>query len=1082
MEKISKFFVNRSMLVNLIVILMVIIGIESVLTNRKEGFPEISLNKIVITTIYPGASSEDVERNVTLTIEESLQEVEGIKEVLSVSKEGMSIVEVSADDNATPKDFEKLYQDVDNSLTKIDDLPEEINGRPIMRDITSSDVPVLEIGFTGNYENLKPFLDSLENRIEKLPSISGVDLIGAPDQEVEIFVDPDKARSKLVGLRTIADAIAKRDIEGSGGTFEGRYSEKKVVCLNKFADYRDVLDTNLIMNFEGYGVKLRDVANVQIVPEDRKLLVRTNGKPGAFMAVRKTGSSDIIKSVESVKTILKDVKLPPGVKMTLLSDGSSRTSGRINLLIGNAVIGFILVMAVLFMIFDIRTAIWTAFGIPFTLLGMFIFLRAYGLTLNLISLGGFVIIIGMLVDDAIVIAERFNTNREDGLPPKDAAVDAVKSMWMPVISSALTTMIAFSPIFSIGGFPGKFIWTIPLMVIVGLVISLFESLLLLPSHLAHEKKEKSKTVTKNSKGNFVLKIEALYERLLHKTVKYKYFILIFLIIALVFSVYIRKNHISKEAFPQQASEGIRVAVNMPKGILANDSKKIIKQIENKILKLPKKELIGISTRVGTQSESTTTDRGTQYNVAIIFVYLTPYSERSRTAQEMIEELSKKIPSVINKRKISIAMSIKRMGPPIGRDFEVRVISNNDKLRAIKVSEIKKYLSTLKGIRDVEDDRVEGKNELNVKIKHDLLARTGLTEKDVLTTLRIAFDGLIVADMINLNGKMDYRLRLSKKGRGNLYYIKHLPIMNRFGNLINLGEFVSIKEQPSKTDITHINGKRSITIYGNADVNIIDPPTIMEKLQKQFKSNNNVSIEYSGQPVETKKIFAGLGSSAILAIVGVFLIISLMFNSYSKSFLIILTLPFIIIGVTFAQFTHGIPNSMMMGMATVGLLGIVVNNSIVMVHTIGGIADGGQITNDLIIKGAVSRLRPILLTSITTILGILPTGYGIGGYDPTLSQMAIGLAYGLMFSSLIVLFLVPIFYFISLEYNALTRRKQLLLIDWFLLFFYIIVLIMNTTGYHIKQLQPIFIILIIFHTVQHKKMLVAPFKKMFKSKK
>ena len=492
MGKFVEFFLNRPMLVNLIIIAIIGLGIKSVYEARKEGFPAISMNKIIIRTIYPGSSAGDVEINVTVPIEDALEEVEGIKEVLSVSEEGISIVKVQADDNAKPGEFRKLYNNVENALSEIDNLPKDIEGKPSMNEFTSSDVPVMEIACTGSYKKLKSYIDSLEAKIKKIIGVSNVDVIGLPDEEVWILIDPLLARKYMVGLRMIYNAIKKRNLEGSGGTLESFLSEKKIVLLNKFNKYEDVMDTNIIMNPDGFGIKLRQVAKIKVVPEDMKLIVRNNGKRGATLSVRKTSSSDLIKTVDSVNRLLKKETLPEGVEMKVLLDQSRLTRDRISLLVSNALMGFILVVAVLLIIFDIRTAVWTAFGIPFTLFGMLIFLNSYGISLNLISLGGFIIIIGMLVDDAIVIAEEINGNKEKGMGPKEAAVKAVKKMWMPVTAACLTTMVAFSPLFSLGGFPGKFIWAIPLMVIVGLLISLFESFFILPAHLSHGKAKKLK--------------------------------------------------------------------------------------------------------------------------------------------------------------------------------------------------------------------------------------------------------------------------------------------------------------------------------------------------------------------------------------------------------------------------------------------------------------------------------------------------------------------------------------------------------------------------------------------------------------
>ena len=1008
MGKIVEFFLNRPILVNLIIIAVVGLGIKSAVDAQKEGFPEISLNKITIVTIYPGASAKDVELNVTIPIEDALDEVEGIKEILSISEEGISTVSVQADDNATDDEFQEIYTDVDNALSKIDDLPGDIDGRPSISKFTSKDIPIMEIAFDGPYDKLRSFIPHIESRLKKVKGVASVKVIGLPDEEIQILVDPVKAKKEQVDLGTISRAIQKRNLEGSGGTLESFIGEKKIVSFNKFKKYNDVLDTNIIMSHDGYGVKLKQVASIKKLPMDMKLLVRNNGKRGVVINIKKKTNDDIIKTVNRINSLLTESKKPEEIKITSLVDQSKFTKARLNLLMGNAIIGFILVSIILLIIFDKRTALWTAFGIPFSLLGVFIYLKNTGMSLNLISLGGFIIVIGMLVDDAIVISEEINSNREKGIAPKDAAVRAVKKMWIPVMGSSLTTMIAFSPLLSIGGMPGKFIWVIPIMVFVALSISLFESFFILPAHLFHGK------TRRQEKKPLVVKFEKVYHKILSKAIKFKYPVLLGFIILLFVSIITISKFVTKEPFPQDAAEGFQIKLTLPRGSSQEKTRKEIIRIEKILLKLPKKEMIGFSSRIGTLNELTSTDRGTQNNIAIIFVYLKPLAERKRTAREIIDSIRMETSKSINSKKITLGFDLKRMGPPMGKPFEIRIISSNDRLRDRTEQEIRKFLSGIKGVYDLDNDETEGEDEWDLVINHDILSQTGLTVEDVLTTLRIAFDGMIVTDMIHNGKKIDFRLRLNRKGRGDIHFIQTLPILNRQGRMINLKAFVSLKEQPARGLIHHIDGKRAVTLFGNVDVDIISPLNIMKMVQKKFHGDEKVEIAFSGQPDETKKIFGDLGAAAVTALIGVFLLISLIFNSFKRPFIILLTIPFGIIGISFALVTHNLPLSLFAGISMVGLLGIIVNDSIIMVHTITDKITNGNFDNETIITGAVSRLRPILLTTITTTLGILPTGYGIGGYDPFLSDMCIALAYGLLFGTVAVMFLVPIYYSIGID--------------------------------------------------------------------
>jgi multidrug efflux pump subunit AcrB len=1012
------------MFLDILLIIIFISGIYSMLNSRKEGFPELSLNKIIIKTIYPGASSKDVELNVTIKIEDKIKEIENIKEIISHSEEGISRIEVQGIESMDAVAFRRFYSDLENAVDQIDDLPSSIKGKPIVSEIKTSDVPILEIAFTGNYSSIKPYLESLKLKLNKLNGVSNVDLIGLPDEEIQIIIDSEKAKKYSLDLRSIVKSIKQRNVEGSGGLISTIQGEKKVIFDSKFESIEDILKTELIANEVGNNTKLQDIATLSILPEDIKLIVRNNGERGAILSINKTENSDLLNTVDGILKLLNTEFIPKDINYRILFDQSILTRDRIKLLIGNSIMGFLLVILILLYFLNWETAVWTALGIPFTLMGMLIFLKSMDISLNLISLGGFIIIIGMLVDDAVVIAEEYNSNRELGFEPLESAEKAVGRMWSPVLASSATTMVAFAPLFIVGGFPGAFIWTIPLMVIVGLTISLVESYLSLPIHLAGSKTR----IKKQSKS--MLWLESNYRTLLSKTLDNRYRVLFSLIILLFLSVIVFAKFIKKDPFPQDAAEVFSISLTLPLGLSAVQSEQVLNELEKILLRLPKEELIGISTRIGTQSALSYTDRGIQNNLAIIFIYLTPYQNRDRNANQIMLDLESRLAIYSQKNPIQFSFNLRRIGPPMGRDLEVRLKSNDDRLRNEKITEINNYLKSIEGVTNIDVDKRQGLEEISIVLNYSLLAITGLTVDDILNSAKIALNGLIVTDIIQNDKKINYRLKLKEKTYGNgnkpdkleiISSSNSLPIVNRQGNSIKMESLVSFKNQSATATIHHIDHVRSNTIFANINSQIISPNQVMDLIKTKFQNNKSVEISYSGQPVETDLIFSGLSGAALLALLGIYFIIALIFNSYTRPFIIIFALPFMMIGLAFVLFTHNLPGSMMVGIAVVGLMGVVVNAGIVLVDTIYelGKEKNLEIDKELTIEGSTSRLRPIILTSLTTILGVLPTGYGVGGLDPFLSHMSLVLAYGLLFSTIIILFLIPIFILIGKD----IRRKM-----------------------------------------------------------
>lgn len=1021
MLKLTKFFLERKMWGDLVVIALIFLGITAVLQSRKEGFPELSLNKVQILTVYPGASAEDVEIDITLKIEEKLKEVENIKEVISYSEDGVSRILVQGLENLSPQTFRRLFTDIDNAVAATDDLPPTISGRPVIDEITSADSPVYELAYTGDYTKLKPYLEDLATRLRKIKGIAGVDLVGVPDEEIVILIDASKAKNARIGIQQIAASIEGRNINGSGGSITTVEGERQISLYSKFSQYREVLETPIISNDLGFGVKLRDIARIERRPIDQKMLVRNNGKRGAFLAIRKNGPADLLETTDRVQHLISNEKLPPGVEQIALFDQSKLTRDRISLLVSNAVMGFILVFAVLTFFLNYRAAFWAGVGIPLTLLGMLIVLKLLDISINLISLGGFIIILGMLVDDAVVITEEFITNRGKGLPLKEAALLAVQRMWPPVVASSTTTMIAFAPLFAVGGFPGAFIWTIPLMVIVGLLFSLAESFFLLPSHLAHSK------VDAAEENKLMKRLEMLYLKTLHVVLHHKFKTLTAFIVLTIISMLLLMNFIRKDPFPQDSAESFSVSLEFPAGSTSEHSEKILELVENEIQTVAAGDLAGISSRVGTNAEATTLDRGTQNNLAISFIYLTPYNTRQRTADLIISELDEKISRLAVTHKFTYSLNLNRIGPPMGKDIEIRVISNDDAKRLIAENHIKKYLSSLEGVSGVTSDRMVGTPQIIVQPNHDRLAVTGLKADELLTAIRMAIDGVQITEIYENNTELPFRIKVETPLNRSLINMlavnstKSLPIANPQGNIINLDTLVTLREKETEASITHIDSVRMTSVYAKIDTKKTSPLEVMKLAQKDLPEFESVKIEYDGQPVETVTIFGDLSFAGLLAVLGIYLVIALIFNSYTRPLVVMLSLPFMVVGIAFALVVHNIPGSMMVGIATVGLMGVIVNASIVLVDTIYSLAENGRPTVLNIIEGARSRLRPVFLTVSTTVLGVLPTGYGIGGFDPFLSHMSLVLAYGLLFATLIILIVVPVM--LSLFKQIPTPQKE-----------------------------------------------------------
>jgi multidrug efflux pump subunit AcrB/outer membrane protein TolC len=997
MEKLVRFFVDRPLMTNIFVIIFLAIALTTLSGLQKEGFPNVALNKVSIQTVYPGASAMDIEANVTIPIEEAIESVSGVTDVTSKSRENLSVVEITADDNASKAEFDRIFNDLKQAIDGIDDLPNEIDGRPVITQIRTQDQPILEVAISGPADELNIFVPKLETKLRRLNKVSQIHRLGLPDDEVNVKIDLEKAKKYNVDLRMVASAIKNRNQEGSAGSIDRFSNSQKVVVNNKLSDPKDVLNTVLRMSSDGHGVKLSQIATVDVAPKDTKMVVRNNGAKGVTLLVVKKGTADIIKTIDDVEESISNIAKPDSITIALMNDKSALTKNRLKLLSSNAGLGFSLVILLLFIVFGLNTAIWTAFGIPFSILGAVILLPALDSTFNALSIGACVLVLGLLVDDAIVVAEQINSLRKKGMSGPAAAAKGVSMIWKPVIASAITTVIAFSPLTQMGGMPGKFIWILPAVVMLALIFSLFESFFVLPVHLAHGK------IRKEKKNNLGQKLEAGYRIALSKALSYRYLILPLFIAIFVSALFIAAKYLPKEPFPQQGAESFSYELILKEGSGIEHTEQEVRKIETLLLELPKNEVQGITARIGSKNINQKIDRGTLENEAVIIVYLTPYSKRTRTASELMALIQSKSSKILEP-ETNIRSELKRLGPPVGKAFEVEISGNDESLRTEKVMEVREYLKGHKAVLDIGDDVVRGKQEVNLKFNESMLAQADLSVSDVLTTYRIALDGIIVTTVANVNGSLDYRVRLTEQDRADIETLKSLPVINKRGQQINISRMLTIEKNPSVGEQIHLNGERTNTVFGNINKELTTPLLLAKELKEKFPSDENISIGIAGESEDNSEIFGSLFEAALLALLGTYLVIAIILNSLSKPFIVMSVIPFAAVGVIYTLFVADMAISMFAMISLIGLMGIIVNGSILMLYTISGESEASF--KDQIIAGASQRLRPILLTTATTFLGLVPTGYGVGGYDPFISPMCLTMAYGLIFGTFVLLFLVP----------------------------------------------------------------------------
>lgn len=1015
MIKIIKYFLNNKIAVNVFVIGLFLLGLISFNKIPKEGMPGIELNQIQITTIYPGAAPEDVELNVTVPLEEAIGEISGIDYFESVSADNMSSIFIQLDESYSEKDMDETIIDIRKAVETVKDLPEEVENDPLVKELKTSDIPVIEIALShSDHEILKNNAKKLELALERISLVSGVNKIGYFDKEIHIEVDPSALNETYFSLPEIAESIRKRNIRSTAGTMESYRGLKNIIILNKFKDPMEVKDVILRSNFEQKRVKLHQVASVNITEEDHKIKIRNNGESGISLIVKKKSDADIIRTIEEIKKVTGDI-LENKISYSYVNDQSKTTKMRLKLLFNNAFSGFIIVLILLFIFLNKKAAFWTAFGIPFCFIAAFTVFPILNLTFSAIAIAGLIVVLGIVVDDAIVVSDKIIFYQERGLEPKEAAFSAVKDLLIPITLSTLTTIIAYFTLMSLGGRPGKFVVAIPIIVITILTVSLIESFFFLPHHIASGKK-----INKKSKAAWLLKLEKIYSKSLVIVLRKKIFFMGIFILLLVLSLFSAKYFLKFRMFPQSAIETFYIKMECPQSYNLVDTENVVKDLEKIIAELSDDELESFTARIGHHSTSKTKNYGDHENWAIINVFLTPDISRKRSAFEIIAELKKKYKPL---KGVRLFYETKKVGPIQDKPVTIYFSSNND----IALNKAVKYVSGILrdmkeyGVSDIDNSKKPGKEELVVVMDQNKLASLGISTEDVAQVLRIAYEGQVVTDIQTLEEKIDYRLLLNEESRKHKHILNGIGIKNKKGYLVSLDNFVSFNTKESDIEILHRNGIRSVTLSASLRKSKISALEAAKMIQDRLNNAKglpkNVKIEIAGEALKTKVILKDMKTAVFTAIIGIFLILALFLNSWKNAFIIVAVVPFSVIGIIVALLIHGQPISMFVMLAAVGLIGVVVNDSIVMTDTLSSNLNNisqGHSQFEKVAELASQRLRPILLTTLTTLGGLLPMAYGLGGYEKMISPMSLAFSWGLLFATIITLYIIPSIFLLSLN--------------------------------------------------------------------
>ncbi|WP_192890568.1 efflux RND transporter permease subunit [Vibrio bathopelagicus] len=1000
MRHIISYFAARGFLARVITMMVFAVGIASLSIIKMQEDPEVAFPEVEIVTHYPGASPQDIELNITNKIEKELRGVQNIREMTSESTEGTSLILLEVAEDA---DIADVVRKIQQAVDRVSGLPKDISDPPLVLQESTSSFEVLRFGVTttGNYSDLQQYARQLEKRIKSISGIGTATMSGFREREFWIEVDPSKASRYNLTFNDIMTSVNSRNLSLSGGVVESWKSEHRLVTLTQVTSAKELEDTIIRVLPDGGLVRVQDIATVTDGFEKATEYGMINNQQAILFNITKTANADVRTAISAVLDTLDIEREKHGGKFDFHTsiNLAKDMEDKFSIVASNGGLGLVLVLIVLGMALMRQVAFWVAVSIPFCIFGVLALIPGMGMTLDAISLAALLLVIGIIVDDSVIVAESIYSEREKGASPLDAAIEGTLKVYKPVLASLTTTILVFIPIFFIPGELGMEIAVIPLTVIMALTFSWFECTVTLPAHLADALKKPNLNTRKIHVFN---KVVTRYEAVLTRALQHKFKVVLFALLMLGASGAIVAT-LRLDFFPAQAAKYIEVYTEVKPGTPMDKVRAAHRQVEQAISALPDSEMLSYEMTYSTP-------------VSTGLINLTNAEDRERTADVIADELSNKLSEITSVPFIKF--TVDAGGAPPGEPVEVRVIGQNKESRDHAVQVIEAWLGQHIGLSNVTNNEELKDQQLEIVPQYEWLARYGLTVDDLATTLRVAFDGEKVSTTWIGDEEVGLRVILIERYR-NLEKLRNTKIYTADGTQVPLSRLAHVRYTQAERIILHFNGDRQVLVTAQVEGNALDPDEITDELWEAVKGqiSSDVMLDIGGEVEATEEALGGIVVAFPSAILGIYFVLAIMFGSLVQPLLVISVIPFALVASLMALFLHMQPISLFALIGALGMCGVVVNNSLVLIVRINDLRDQGMEITQAVIQAAKTRLRPILLTSVTTVVGLLPLAYGIGGADVYMGPMALTLGYGLLFSVPIVLFIVPCLYVV------ISRRKM-----------------------------------------------------------
>ena len=1009
---IGRFSVTKPVLINIFMVTILALGLFSIYRLPQEQFAEVPFYWVNIIVPYPGASAEDLESSVTIPVENAFQGIAKLKGISSTTSEGLSVVRVEFDDGISNEEFQRLYQEAQTRFSQVS-LPEGTLD-PLIDDFSSADfLPVVEVVVSGNlpYDQLREESRFLRDRILRVSDVSDVDIIGLPERQILVQLDPVKLASLGLSINEVVRAIQDQNRVIPGGMLTSGSREYLLRTIGQIEQFDDIEDVIVRRSSTGSGmVRVGDVAKVVDGFDPNASISRFNGAPSVSLRVTKVPRGSSVSVVSGTRAIVQEASQErgTGANLTLFNDSTVQIASSISVLATNAVMGLAILLVILWLFIGFRNALMTAIGIPVTFALTFIVLDLAGETINTNTLFGLVLVLGLIVDHAIVIIENSYSYQQQGLSRHDAAILGTNQVVWPIIAATGTTIAAFLPLMIIPGTIGKFLRVIPLTVTIALIASTGESLFILPSHFADWGREKK--ARKRQQGAWFSTVQRGYKNVFDFFYRIKIVVLVLFLVIMVGS-FALVAYLDVDLFSAEDFSYFTIDISTPKGSSLAMTDAVVREFEAILLpKVGNGEVLSISSSVGAAARDSGT--GTTAHVAEITVDLAEMGEgRTRSIEQIIHEIEKETYYIAGAEQVFFRKA--QNGPPTSAPLSYRVSGDNYGSLVAASREIMQVLGTVDGVYTIESDYEEGSPELKIRLNPERASALGVTVSTMGTFIRARFESLPIGSFFSNNEEITMVARFDYDASVGFEDLEQTMIPTDDGRLVPFSSVANVEYGSSVGSIRRVDGKREITITADADsdVTLQEVDSFITSYWNDAMADRYEDVVYGtgGEFSEFTSLLVDILRVFLLGIFLIYLILGAQFNSYSQPLLIIISVPFAFVGVILYLFFSGTPFSTTVIYAGVALAGIAVNDAIVLISFINELRREGKSIVEAVQLAAQSRLRPILLTSLTTIGGLLPTAIGLGGTSVVWGPMASTIMFGLLFSTLSALFIIPLLY-------------------------------------------------------------------------